>query len=126
MNPAILTVLLLIVSNFFMTLAWYGNLRLQQLGMIQNWPLIAIILASWGVALFEYSFMVPANRAGFIDNGGPYTLFQLKVIQEVVSLTVFSVVAIFLFQGQRFQWNHLAAFLCLVAAVVFVFLPTKG
>lgn len=126
MNPAILTVLLLVVSNFFMTLAWYGNLRLQQLGVIQNWPLVAIILASWGVALFEYSFMIPANRVGFVDNGGPYTLFQLKVIQEVVSLTVFSVVAIFLFQGQRFQWNHFAAFLCLVAAVVFVFLPSKA
>lgn len=126
MSPALLTIILLIVSNFFMTLAWYGNLRLQQMGMIQNWPLIAIIVASWGVALFEYSFMIPANRVGFVDNGGPYTLFQLKVIQEVVSLTVFSVVAIFLFQGQRFQWNHLAAFLCLVAAVVFVFLPAKS
>lgn len=126
MSPAVLTIILLIVSNFFMTLAWYGNLRLQQMGMIQNWPLIAIIVASWGVALFEYSFMIPANRVGFVDNGGPYTLFQLKVIQEVVSLTVFSVVAIFLFQGQRFQWNHLAAFLCLVAAVVFVFLPAKS
>ncbi len=126
MSPALLTVLLLIVSNFFMTLAWYGNLRLQQMGLIQNWPLYAVILASWGVALFEYFLMIPANRIGFVDNGGPFTLFQLKVIQEVLSLTVFSVVALFLFQGQRFQWNHLAAFLCLVAAVVFVFLPSKS
>ena len=126
MSPAFLTVLLLIVSNFFMTLAWYGNLRLQQMGLVHNWPLIAIIVASWGVAFFEYSFMIPANRIGFVGNGGPYTLFELKVIQEVVSLTVFSIVAIFLFQGQRFQWNHLAAFLCLVAAVIFVFLPSKS
>ena len=126
MSPALLTVLLLIVSNFFMTLAWYGNLRLQQMGLIRNWPLYAVILASWGVALFEYFLMIPANRIGFVDNGGPFTLFQLKVIQEVLSLTVFSVVALFLFQGQRFQWNHLAAFLCLVAAVVFVFLPSKS
>ncbi len=126
MSPALLTIILLIVSNVFMTLAWYGNLRLQQMGLIQNWPLYAVILASWGVALFEYFLMIPANRIGFVDNGGPFTLFQLKVIQEVLSLTVFSVIAIFLFQGQRFQWNHLAAFLCLVAAVIFVFLPSKS
>ena len=89
MSPALLTVLLLIVSNFFMTLAWYGNLRLQQMGLIQNWPLYAVILASWGVALFEYFLMIPANRIGFVDNGGPFTLFQLKVIQEVLSYGFF-------------------------------------
>lgn len=115
------TILLLIVSNIFMTLAWYGNLKLQEMNIITNWPLILIILASWGIALFEYSFMIPANRIGSNINGGPFTLFQLKVIQEVISLTVFTVMITFLFKGEHLQWNHIAAFLCLVAAVFFMF-----
>lgn len=115
------TILLLIVSNIFMTLAWYGNLKLQELNIITNWPLILIIIASWGIALFEYSFMIPANRIGSNINGGPFTLFQLKVIQEVISLTVFTVMITFLFKGEHLQWNHIAAFLCLVAAVFFMF-----
>lgn len=115
------TILLLIVSNIFMTLAWYGNLKLQEMNIITNWPLILIIIASWGIALFEYSFMIPANRIGSNINGGPFTLFQLKVIQEVVSLTVFTVMITFLFKGEHLQWNHIAAFLCLVAAVFFMF-----
>ena len=78
------TVLLLIVSNIFMTFAWYGNLKLQDMGVIKDWPLIFIILASWGVALLEYSAMVPANRIGSEVNGGPFNLVELKVIQEVV------------------------------------------
>lgn len=115
------TILLLIVSNIFMTLAWYGNLKLQEMNIITNWPLILIIIASWGIALFEYSFMIPANRIGSNINGGPFTLFQLKVVQEVVSLTVFTVMITFLFKGEHLQWNHIAAFLCLVAAVFFMF-----
>lgn len=115
------TILLLIVSNIFMTLAWYGNLKLQEMNIITNWPLILIIIASWGIALFEYSFMIPANRIGSNINGGPFTLFQLKVIQEVISLTVFTVMITFLFKGEHLQWNHIAAFLCLVAAVFFMF-----
>lgn len=71
---------------------------------------------------FEYCLMVPANRIGFVDNGGPFTLMQLKVIQEVVSLTVFTVVAGFLFQGEQLHWNHFAAFVCLILAVYFVFM----
>mgnify|MGYP003232661872 CR=1 FL=1 len=81
------TVLLLVVSNIFMTFAWYGHLKLQEMKLIDNWPLFAVVLFSWGIALFEYSFQVPANRIGFADNGGPFNLVQLKVIQEVVSLT---------------------------------------
>ena len=77
------TVLLLMVSNVFMTFAWYGHLKLQEMKLIDNWPLIGVILFSWGIALFEYSFQVPANRIGFVDNGGPFNLVQLKVIQEV-------------------------------------------
>lgn len=119
------TILLLIVSNVFMTFAWYGHLKLQSSGISSNWPLFLVILFSWGIALFEYSFMVPANRIGFQENGGPYSLFQLKVIQEVVTLTVFTIVAMFVFQGEKLHWNHIAAFVCLVAAVFFVFLPQK-
>ena len=81
-----------------------------------------IILLSWGIAFFEYCLLVPANRIGFSGNGGPINLLQLKVIQEVISLTVFSLIVMFIFKGQPLQWNHLAAFACLVLAVFFVFL----
>lgn len=121
----LITIGMLIVSNVFMTFAWYGHLKLKSAGIGENWPLYVIILLSWGMALFEYSFQVPANRIGFNENGGPFSLFQLKIIQEVISLTVFTVIAILLFQGQKLQWNHIAAFVCLIAAVVFTFLPSK-
>ena len=118
---AFLTVVLLVISNIFMTLAWYGNLKLQEMNIITNWPLILIILASWGVALIEYFFMVPANRMGSSINGGPFSLFQLKIMQEVISLTVFTVMITFMFKGEHLHWNHVAAFLCLIAAVYFMF-----
>ena len=116
------TVLLLIVSNVFMTFAWYGNLKLEEMKITTDWPLFLIILASWGVALCEYSFMIPANRIGFVGRGGPFNLMQLKVIQEVVSLTVFTIIATFIFKGQPLHWNHIVACICLVLAVFFVFL----
>lgn len=119
--PALQTVLLLCLSNIFMTLAWYGHLRLQQSGVSSHWPIIAVIAFSWGIAFFEYCCQVPANRIGFDGNGGPFSLVQLKVIQEVVSLLVFAIVAGLLFQGQSLHWNHLAAAVCLVLAVYFVF-----
>lgn len=125
MKTSILTIVLLIISNVFMTVAWYGNLKLQNAGIIKNWPLFAVILASWGVALLEYCFMIPANRIGFHENGGPFSLFQLKIIQEVISLTVFTLLAMFFFSGERLHWNHVAAFLCILAAVCFTFLPNK-
>lgn len=125
MKASIVTILLLIISNVFMTVAWYGNLKLQTAGIIKNWPLFAVIIASWGVALLEYCCMIPANRIGFDGNGGPYSLFQLKIIQEVISLTVFTILAMLFFQGQKLQWNHIAAFLCIVGAVAFTFLPSK-
>ena len=115
------TILLLIISNIFMTFAWYGNLKLQEMNITTSWPLVLIIVASWGVALFEYSFMIPANRIGSQINGGPFSLVELKVIQEVVSLTVFSIIVMFVFKGETIHWNHIAAFVCLVAAVLFVF-----
>ena len=116
------TILLLIVSNIFMTFAWYGHLKLQEMKVTTGWPLILVILLSWGVAFFEYCAQVPANRIGFIDNGGPFNLIQLKVIQEVITLTIFTLFALFIFKGQTLQWNHIAAFACLVLAVYFVFM----
>lgn len=115
------TVLLLIVSNLFMTFAWYGHLKLQET-KFGNLPLYGVILFSWGIALFEYCFQVPANRIGFRENGGPFSLMQLKVIQEVITLVVFTIFATVLFKGESLHWNHLAAFVCLVAAVYFVFM----
>lgn len=123
MKAYLITILLLVISNIFMTIAWYGHLKLQSTGISKNWPLFVVILVSWGVALLEYCFMVPANRVGFQGNGGPFSLFQLKVLQEVITLTVFTVIAMFLFSGEKLHWNHVAAFLCLIAAVCFTFLP---
>ena len=123
MKAYIVTILLLIISNVFMTLAWYGHLKLQSTGISKGWPLYVVILVSWGIALLEYSFQVPANRMGFQENGGPFSLFQLKIIQEVITLTVFTIVAMFLFSGEKLHWNHVAAFLCLIGAVCFTFLP---
>ena len=116
------TIGLLIVSNIFMTFAWYGHLKLQQIKVFNdNTPLYVIILLSWLLALPEYSCQVPANRIGFEGNGGPFSLMQLKVIQEVVSLTVFTVFVTIFFQGESLRWNHLAGFSCLIMAVFFVF-----
>lgn len=115
------TVLLLIVSNIFMTFAWYGNLKLSDMGIIKDWPLILIILASWGVALLEYTAMVPANRIGSDVHGGPFSLVELKVIQEVVSLIVFMFISIKVFKMGEFRWNHLVGFGFLVLAVYFIF-----
>ena len=119
---SVYTILLLICSTIFMTMAWYGHLKLAEMKWFQHLPLIGVILFSWGIAFFEYCLQVPANRMGFLGNGGPFNLLQLKVIQEVISLTVFTVVILFVFKGQTIQWNHLAAFVCLVLAVFFVFL----
>ena len=115
-------ILLLTVSNIFMTFAWYGHLKLQEMKVISNWPLYAVILFSWGIALAEYSFQIPANRIGFNGNGGPFSLMQLKVIQEVITLIVFTIFTTVLFKGEALHWNHFAAFICLILAVYFVFM----
>ena len=122
MSQGVYSILLLIVSNVFMTFAWYGHLKLQDAKLIDNWPLILVILFSWGIALFEYCAQVPANRMGFQGNGGPFTLMQLKVIQEVITLVVFTLFSTLLFKGESLHWNHLAAFLRLILAVYFVFM----
>jgi hypothetical protein len=120
---ALLTVALLIISNIFMTFAWYGHLKLQQMKIIgANTPLYVVILLSWAIALAEYSFQVPANRIGFSGNGGPFSLMQLKVIQEVITLTIFTLFTVVFFKGEPLHWNHFAAFCCLIAAVYFVFM----
>ena len=122
MNPWI-TVLLLVISNTFMTIAWDGQLKLEEMKVIgSNTPMMWIILGSWGIALLEYTFMVPANRYGFLANGGSFNLLQLKVIQEVISLSVFTVFVILLFKGQQLHWNHFVAFFLLILAVYFIFL----
>ena len=95
---------MLVLSNVFMTFAWYGHLKLQEMKISDGWPLILIILFSWGIAFFEYCLTVPANRIGFIGNGGPFNLLQLKVIQEVISLTVFTVIVMFVFRGQAYNY----------------------
>lgn len=118
-----LTIILLIVSNIFMTFAWYGHLKLQNMKVItSSTPLLIVILLSWGIALVEYCFMIPANRIGYQENGGMFSLTQLKVIQEVIALVVFTIFTLIFFKGESLHWNHAAAFLCLVAAVYFVFM----
>lgn len=116
------TILLLIFSNIFMTLAWYAHLKLQQTGVSTNWPLFGVVVFSWTIAFFEYSLMVPANRIGFEGNGGPFSLVQLKVIQECISLIVFAVIASVLFQNQQLHWNHYVSFGLIVLAVYFCFM----
>ena len=113
--------LLLVLSNTFMTFAWYGHLRFKDMRWSENLGLVGIVLISWGIALFEYFFQVPANRIGFRGNGGPFTLFEPKVIQEVISLMVFCVFSVLVFRTETLRWNHLAGFVCLVMAVYFVF-----
>lgn len=125
MSTSITTILLLVVSNVFMTLAWYGHLRLGELGITKNWPLYTVVLLSWAIALVEYAFQVPANRIGYASNGGPFSLVQLKVMQEAITLVVFTIVANFLFQGQTIRWNHIVAFMLLVGAVYFAFMDSS-
>lgn len=113
------TILLLVVSNTFMTLAWYGNIAFRS--KLERFGLATIVLLSWGVALFEYCFMVPANRIGSAEFGGPFTLWQLKVIQEVVTLTVFTFFMLLFMKSETLRWNHLVGFGCLILAVYFIF-----
>lgn len=118
---AFYTVGLLVLSNTFMTLAWYGHLRFKDMKWFSGLPLLLIILLSWGIALFEYFFQVPANRIGFRENGGPFTLVQLKVIQEVITLSIFMLFTLLAFKNETIRWNHLVGFLFLILAVYFIF-----
>ena len=118
---ALSTIGLLILSNTFMTIAWYGHLKFAEIKWFNKLGLFAVILISWAIALFEYMFQVPANRIGFKENGGPFTLVQLKVIQEVITLIVFSVFTLVAFKHQTIKWNHLVAFVFIILAVYFMF-----
>lgn len=118
---SITTIGLLIVANIFMTFAWYGHLKFKEMPAFSNLGLFVIILISWGLAFFEYIFQVPANKYGYIENGGTFTLLQLKVLQEVITLTVFTVFTLIFFKEEAIKWNHLAGFVCLVLAVYFIF-----
>ncbi len=106
------TILLLCCSNIFMTIAWYGHLKFE------NVPLWKVIVISWGIAFFEYCFQVPANRIGFEEGFNGY---QLKMIQEVITLVVFSVFAV-LYLKEPIRWNYIASFVCVLGAVYFMFM----
>ena len=110
-----LPIVLLTCSNVFMTIAWYGHLK------VRNAPLWAAILASWGIAFFEYLLMVPANRWGY----NVYSATELKIMQEVITLSVFTGFAIAVL-GEKLRWNHLAAFICIFLAVLFTFMPKQS
>ena len=111
-SPFLLTPLLLLGSNILMTFAWYGHLKQP------SWPIWLAVLISWGIAFFEYCLAVPANRIGY----GAFTAQQLKIMQEVITLAVFSAFSV-MWLGEPLRWNFSAAALCLLGAVVFIFLP---
>lgn len=119
---ALLTIVLLLISNSFMTYAWYGHLRdnpdAKKTGI---WVYATTILLSWGIAFFEYLFMIPANKLGFQGNGGPFSLIQLKIIQEVVSILIFMVFSLIFFKEESLKWNHALAFVLILGAVYLVF-----
>jgi len=117
----LLTIGLLVLSNVFMTLAWYGHLKFAEWKWFNKLGLISIILISWGIALFEYCFQVPANKIGFKGNGGPFSLVELKVLQEVITLVVFMVFTLIAFKTETFKLNHLIGFVFLILAVYFIF-----
>jgi uncharacterized protein (DUF486 family) len=125
---ALWTIGLLVASNIFMTVAWYGHLKFGTAAGASgsatdrpHLPLIALILVSWGIAFFEYCLQVPANRMGFTGAGGPFSLIELKIIQEVISLSVFTLFALLVFRTETFRVNHLISFALLIGAVFFAF-----
>ena len=115
------TIALLALSNTFMTFAWYGHLKFKEMKWFETLPLVGVVLISWGIALFEYFFQVPANRIGYKENGGPFSLIELKVIQEVTTLLIFTVFSLLFFKNENFRFNHLIGFVFLVLAVYFIF-----
>ncbi len=115
------TILLLTLSNIFMTFAWYGHLKFKDIPWFSKLGLPMIVLISWGIALFEYAIQVPANRLGYSENGGPFNLWQLKVIQEVITLVVFTIFTLVLFKNESLKINHIIGFVFLVLAVYFIF-----
>lgn len=115
------TILLLMASNTFMTIAWYGHLRFKDLAFLKNAGLFGAVLISWGIALIEYMLMVPANKLGSNINGGPFNMWQLKIIQEVISISIFVIFTLIFFKHDTFKWNHVIGFVFLIAALFFFF-----
>jgi uncharacterized protein len=115
------SILLLVLSNAFMTFAWYGHLKFKEMKWSASLPLLTIILISWGIAFFEYILQVPANRLGFKSYGGPFSLVELKVIQEVITLVVFVIFSLVFFKTETFRMNHIIGFIFLILAVFFIF-----
>lgn len=115
------TILLLVASNTFMTIAWYGHLRFKDISFLKNTGLIGAVLISWGIALIEYMLMVPANRLGSNVTGGPFNMWQLKIIQEVVSISIFVVFTLVFFKHDTLRWNHIIGFGFLIASLFFFF-----
>jgi uncharacterized protein len=118
---AFLTIVLLVISNIFMTMAWYGHLKFKEWGWFEQAGVSTLILISWGLAFFEYCFQVPANRIGSQAHGGSFGLFELKIIQEVITLVVFTFFAVYIFKTETLRLNHLIGFGFLVLAVYFIF-----
>lgn len=115
------TILLLVVSNVFMTLAWYGHLKFKEWKWFEHAGLFVLVLVSWGLAFFEYCFQVPANRLGYKENGGPFSMVELKVLQEAITLVVFTIFMMVFFKDEPLKWNHYIGFLFLILAVYFIF-----
>jgi uncharacterized protein len=115
------TILLLMASNTFMTFAWYGHLRFKELAVLKDKGIFITVLLSWGIAFFEYLLMVPANKFGSSINGGPFNLWQLKLIQEGISISVFVIFTLVFFKTEELRWNHVVGFLFLFISVFFFF-----
>lgn len=118
---SVITIVLLLLSNIFMTLAWYGHLKFKEYKLFEHSGLLTLIFISWGLALFEYFFQVPANKIGFEGNGGPFSLLQLKIIQEVITLIIFVIFSLLFFKNETLKWNHIMGFCFLILAVYFIF-----
>ncbi len=110
------SVVLLVIANIFMTFAWYGHLQFSKWGFTQKWGIVGLVLISWFIALFEYAFQVPANKLGYIEQGGSFSIFELKTLQEVISLSIFLLINTLIF-NEKLQWNHLLSFALIVLAV---------
>ena len=115
------TILLLMASNTFMTISWYGHLRFKDIAFLKNAGLFGAVLISWGIALIEYSLMVPANKLGSNLNGGPFNMWQLKIIQEVISISIFVIFTLVFFKHDTLKWNHIIGFGFLIASLYFFF-----
>lgn len=121
MAKFLLPILFLVIANIFMTVAWYGHLKFEEWGWLKKAGILTVILISWGLALFEYFFQVPANRLGYKGNGGVYDVFQLKVMQEAITLVIFIGFMLLFFKNEPLRWNHLLSCILLIGAVFFAF-----